>query len=107
MYEKRALSKGQFVESGINTDAYHFIDTEGTFQAVLDLKVWGQKMVKNFLTLEDGRKILACTFSRENYLGMADIPLGCRLELTFKRAKKSGAVYLRDITILDDERPTL
>ncbi len=107
MNEKRALSIGQFAESGIDTSCYHFIETEGTFKAVLDLKVWGQKMVKNFLTLEDGRKIIACTFSRENYLGMADIPLGTRLELTFKKAKKSGAIYIRDVKVLDENCPTL
>ena len=107
MNEKRALSIGQFAESGIDTSDYRFIETEGTFRAVLDLKVWGQKMVKNFLTLEDGRKIIACTFSREHYLGMADIPIGTRLELTFRKAKKSGVIYIRGVKVLDENCPIL
>lgn len=56
----------------------------------MDLKVWGNRMLKNFLTLEDGRRIIACTFRRENYLGMADIPLGTVLELTFKKPQKAA-----------------
>ena len=38
MYNKRALSVGQLAESGIDTSDYCFIETEGTFKAVLDLK---------------------------------------------------------------------
>lgn len=106
MYNKRALSVGQLAESGIDTSDYRFIETEGTFKAVLDLKVWGHKMLKNFLTLEDGRKIIACTFSLEKYMGMAEIPLGTQLELTFKKAKKSGAIYIRGIKVLDEDCPT-
>ena len=55
MFEKRGLSKAQFAQSGYDTSAYRFIETEGTFNATLDLKVWGDSMLKNFLTLEDGR----------------------------------------------------
>ena len=59
-------------------------------------------MLKNFLTLEDGRKIIACTFRRENYLGMADIPMGSVLELTFKKATKSGKIYIREVKVKND-----
>ena len=106
MYDKRALSIDQFIRSGIDTSDYKFIKTEGTFRAVLDLKVWGHKMLKNFLTLEDGRKIIACTFSLEKYMGMAEIPLGTRLELTFKKAKRSRNIYIRGVRVLDEECPT-
>ena len=40
MFEKRGLSKAQFAQSGYDTSAYRFIETEGTFNATLDLKVW-------------------------------------------------------------------
>ena len=99
MFEKRGLSKAQFAQSGYDTSDYCFIETEGIFEATLDLKVWGNRMLKNFLTLEDGRKIIACTFHRENYLGMADIPLGSVLELTFKKSAKSGQVYIREVKV--------
>ena len=106
MYDNRALSIDQFMRSGIDTNDYKFIKTEGTFRAVLDLKVWGHKMLKNFLTLEDGRKIIACTFSLEKYMGMAELPLGTRLELTFKEAKRSSAIYIREVKVLDEGCPT-
>ena len=106
MYDKRALCIDQFIRSGIDTSDYKFIKTEGTFRAVLDLKVWGHKMLKNFLTLEDGRKIIACTFSLEKYMGMAEIPLGTQLELTFKKAKRSSAIYIREVKVLAEECPT-
>lgn len=106
MYDNRALSVDQFIRSGIDTSDYKFITTEGTFRVVLDLKVWGHKMLKNFLTLEDGRKIIACTFSLEKYMGMAEIPLGTQLELTFKKAKRSGSIYIRGVRVLDEECPT-
>ena len=99
MFEKRGLSKAQFAQSGYDTSAYRFIETEGTFTATLDLKVWGDSMLKNFLTLEDGRKIIACTFHRENYLGMVDIPIGSVLEVTFKKAVKSGKIYIREVKV--------
>lgn len=41
MFEKRGLSKAQFAQNGYDTSAYRFIETEGTFTATLDLKVWG------------------------------------------------------------------
>ena len=99
MYEKRGLSKAQFAQSGFDTSEYRFIETEGTFTATLDLKVWGNSMLKNFLTLEDGRRIITCTFHRENYLGMADIPLGSILELTFKKASRSENIYIREVKL--------
>ena len=62
--------------------------------------------ISGFLTLEDGRKIIACTFSLEKYMGMAEIPLGTQLELTFKKAKRSSAIYIREVKVLAEECPT-
>lgn len=103
MYEKRALSKNQFAESGIDTSDYRFIETEGDFVAILDLKVWGNRNLRSFFTLEDGRKIIACTFPRENYLGLADTPIGSVFLLIFQQAKKSGQVYLQEVVQLEDD----
>lgn len=103
MYEKRALSKNQFAESGIDTSDYRFIETEGDFVAILDLKVWGNRNLRSFFTLEDGRKIIAYTFPRENYLGLADTPIGSVFLLIFQQAKKSGQVYLQEVVQLEDD----
>ena len=101
--EVRAFSNNQFKELGFDTSDYHFIDEEGTFNAILELKAWSKgTTLRNFLTLEDGRKIIACTFARDNYLGLADVPMGTKMEVTFQRAKKSGQSYLRDYRILEE-----
>ena len=48
MYEKRALSKNQFAESGIDTSDYRFIETEGdfTFGIVSGIKGFSQSSIK-------------------------------------------------------------
>lgn len=98
MKEKRAITKTEFIQSGHNTADYCFIEEAGTFQARLDLKVWGKRWLECFFTLSDGRKILACTFPEVNYLELADTPIGSDLTLTFEKAAKSGRIYLRKVT---------
>lgn len=39
-------------------------------------------------------KILACIFPETDYLGLADIPAGTNLRLTFERAVRSKHIYL-------------
>ena len=95
MEKIRALSKAQFAQSGFDTNNYHFITELGTFTAYLDLKVWGTHCLECFFTFADGRKIIACTFPEADYLGLADIPIGTNLRLTFERTVRSKRIYLR------------
>ena len=97
--EKRAITKAQFIQRGYDTTDYHFIEETGTFQARLDLKVWGKRWLECFFTLSDGRKILACTFPEVNYLGIAEIPIGSELTLTFEKAARSKRICLRKATM--------
>ena len=90
-----ALSKAQFAQSGFDGRDYHFITEAGTFTAYLDLKVWGKRCLECFFTFEDGRKIVACTFPEADYLGLADIPIGTNLRLTFEETVRSKRIYLR------------
>lgn len=99
MEEKRAITKAQFIQRGYDTTDYHFIEETGTFQAHLDLKVWGKRWLECFFTLSDGRKILACTFPEVNYLGIAEIPIGSELTLTFEKAARSKRICLRKATM--------
>ena len=39
-------------------------------------------------------KILACIFPETDYLGLADIPAGTNLRLTFERTVRSKHIYL-------------
>ena len=95
MEKIRALSKAQFAQCGFDTSKYHFITEPGTFTAYLDLKVWGKRCLECFFTFADGRKIIACTFPEVDYLGLADIPIGTNLRLTFVGAARNKRTYLR------------
>ena len=96
MEKIRALSKAQFAQSGFDTNDYHFITELGTFTAYLDLKVWGKRCLECFFTFADDRKIVACTFPEADYLGLADIPIGTKLRLTFEETVRSKRIYLRN-----------
>ena len=91
----RALSKAQLAQSEFDIRSYHFITETGTFTADLDLKVWGRRCLECFFTFADGRKIVACTFPEADYLGLADIPIGTNLRLTFEETVRSKRIYLR------------
>lgn len=95
MEKVRALSKAQLAQSEFDIRSYHFITETGTFTAYLDLKVWGKHCLECFFTFADGRKIVACTFPEADYLGLADIPVGSNLKLTFEETVRSKRTYLR------------
>ena len=95
MEKVRALSKAQLAQSEFDIRSYHFITETGTFTVYLDLKVWGKRCLECFFTFADGRKIVACTFPEADYLGLADIPVGSNLKLTFEETVRSKRTYLR------------
>ena len=100
MEKIRVLSKAQFAQSGFDTNNYHFITEPGTFTAYLDLKIWGKRCLECFFTFADGRKIIACTFPEADYLGLADIPIGTNLRLTFEETVRSKRIYLRKAEVV-------
>ena len=91
----RALSKAQFAQNGFDTSDYRFTTEPGTFTVYLELKVWEKRCLECFFTFADGRKIIACTFPEADYLGLADIPIGTNLRLTFEETVRSKRIYLR------------
>ena len=100
MEKVRALSKAQFAQSGFDTSDYHFITEPGTFTAYLELKVWGKLSLECFFTFADGRKVVACTFPEADNLGLADIPIGTNLRLTFEETVRSKRNYLRKAEVV-------
>ena len=100
MEKIRALSKAQFAQSGFDTSDYHFITEPGTFTAYLELKVWGKRSLECFFTFANGRKIVACTFPEADYLGLADIPIGTNLRLTFEETVRNKRIYLRKAEVV-------
>ena len=95
MEKIRALSKAQLAQREFDIRSYDFITETGTFTAYLELKVWGKRSLECFFTFADGRKIIACTFPEADYLGLADIPIGTNLKLTFEETVRRKHIYLR------------
>lgn len=95
--EKRALSWQEFLKSGYQDSDYRYPDFEGTYAATLVCKRWGKRnCLFAYLDLEDGRNILATAWSDKGYLGLADMPIGSRITVTFVRAS-TGKTYLRSV----------
>ncbi len=93
----RAYSKQQFYDSGFNSEEYTYADFEGTFNATLDCKRWGNgSNVLGFFTLENGRKIISAAWQRENYLGIPEMEIGTKVILTYKKAF-NGKCYLNKV----------
>ena len=100
----KAYSKSQLRQTSIRFSEYTFMKEEGTFRAVMDYKGWGNGCLTGYFTFDDGRRIFASAFQDRNYLGLTDIPMGAAVELTFKKAKTNNNIYLRRVT-LPDEQP--
>ena len=98
-----AYSFRQFIDLGINVDAYKLMESEGVFNAVLDYKRWGKnRNVLAYFTFEDGSKVMASAWQNTAYLGIPEIEEGTKLIITFEKAK-NGICYLRKVEI-DVER---
>ena len=95
--EKRALSWEEFLKSGYQDSDYRYPDFEGTYEAALVCKRWGKRnCLFVYLDMLDGRKILTAAWSDKGYLGLADMPVGSRITVTFVRAS-TGKTYLRSV----------
>ena len=58
-------------EYRIKFSDYSFIDEEGTFTGQLDHKLYGKKNnIVAYITLEDGRKVIAVAYKDSNYQGL-------------------------------------
>lgn len=101
MDEKRTYSQAQFKALALDTNAYQFNDQSGTFEATLDLKVWGNnKNLLSFFSLTDGRKFISSAPFYKQYFGLPDIPVGTKLIITYAPNIK-GKVFLVDVRQFD------
>ena len=95
--DKRALSWQEFVNSGFDGRDYKFPDFEGTYNATIVCKRWGaSRNLIAYCIMNDGRKVIATGWSEKNYLGLADIPVGTQVKLTFQRISP-GKIYLKRV----------
>lgn len=100
MAQKNALSRHQFAESGFDPTGYAFNEEPGLYPAVIDCKRWGKHKLVTYFTFDDGRKVVAPTWSNSNYLGLAELLVGTKVELDF-RQMRTGKLNLRGVTALD------
>lgn len=99
MAEKRALSRHQFAESGFDASGYAFNEIPGLHSAVIDCKRWGKHKLVTYFTFDDGRKVVAPTWPNSNYLGLAELPVGTKVELDFQHTR-TGKLNLKGVTAL-------
>lgn len=99
MAEQRAYSRRQFLESGFDTTGYAFNEEPGLHAATIDCKRWGKRKLVTYFTLDDGRKVVAPTWPNSNYLGLAELPIGSRVELDFQHTR-TGKLNLKGVTAL-------
>ena len=88
-------------EYRIKFSDYSFIDEEGTFTGQLDHKLYGKKNnIVAYITLEDGRKVIAVAYKDSNYQGLKDIEVDSFVEVTFSESK-SGMMRLSGISVIE------
>lgn len=93
--EKRAYSWSQFMESGFDGRDYKFPTFDGLHDATIVCKRWNKsRNLLVYLDLDDGRKVVTATWNRDNYYGLADLPMGSRVRVKFVKSAK-GVFYLR------------
>ena len=91
--EVRAFSENQYLEilteyPDEDFEKYDLNEEEGIFEGEIVLKKWGRK--RNIICfINCGERAFKCTAfqNNNNYLGLADMPMGSRVRLTFKRSK--------------------
>ena len=91
------ISWKEFSVSGYKDGGYQYPDFEGTYEATVACKRWRKRnCLFAYLDLADGRKILAAAWSDKGYLGLADMPIGSHITVTFARAS-TGRISLRSV----------
>lgn len=99
MAEQRAYSRRQFAESGFDTTGYTFNEEQGLHIGTIDCKRWGKHKLVTYFTLDDSRKVVAPTWPNSNYLGLAELPIGSKVELDFQYTR-TGKLNLKGVTVL-------
>ena len=98
--DNKALSWDQFLKSGFDSSGYSFPESDDICVAVIACKRWDkhQNLIV-YLDCDDGRKLTTSAWQNTNYYGLADIPVGARVQCTF-RSSASGKCYLRGVELL-------
>lgn len=98
----KIYTKAEMRELGINTSDYVFMDEEGEFYGKLVLKAEARNdMIRLFIELNDGRKIITPVFWWQLSKKFGDIDIGTSLKLHYKR-NATGKVHLESVEIVNE-----
>ena len=99
---KKCVQKNGPYRGSYQDRDYRYPDFEGTYEATIVCKRWGKRnCLFAYLDLEDGRKILTAAWSDKGYLGLADMPIGSHITVTFVRSS-TGMIYLRSVELASE-----
>lgn len=100
MAQKNALSRRQFRESEFDGSGYEYNLRSGEFVAIIDCKRWGKrKKLVTYMTFEDGRRIVAPTWPRSSYEGLAAMAVGSKIRVTYIESS-TGNLCIRRAVLL-------
>ena len=88
-------------------DEFRICQTVGTYEGRLIMKRWGEK--RNIIayvdcTEKNKRKIKCTAFADTDYLGLADIPMGTYIRITYEKSKRSNKTRLAAVEIIDEDQ---
>ncbi len=108
----RAYSNEQFWEeiyenAYFDFDEFRICQTPGTYEGRLIMKRGGEK--RNIIayvdcTEKNKRKIKCTAFADTEYLGLADMPMGTYIRLTYEKSKRSRKTRLAAVEIIDEDQ---
>ena len=102
MKQQNALSRRQYRETEFNTVGYQFNMQPGEFVATIDCKRWGKrKKLITYMTFADGRKIVAPTWPRSRYEGLANMEAGSKIRVLYEE-NRSGTLCIRRAVLLEE-----
>jgi len=100
MAQKNALSRRQFKETEFDGNGYEYNLRSGEFIATIDCKRWGKrKKLVTYMTFEDGRRIVAPTWPRSSYEGLAAMAVGSKIRVTYIESS-NGTLCIRRTVLL-------
>ena len=100
MAQKSALSRRQFKETEFDGNGYEYNLRSGEFVATIDCKRWEKrKKLVTYMTFEDGRRIVAPTWPRSSYEGLANMDVGSKIQIVYIE-NRTGDLCVRKVVLL-------
>ena len=100
MAQQNALSRRQFKETEFNGKDYKFNYQPGEFVATIDCKRWGKrKKLITYMTFADGRRVVAPTWPRSRYEGLANMEVGSKIRIIYIESSR-GNLCVRGAILL-------